>query len=196
MGGGSQSGLFSFPADRSPHPAAAREGSLGRVVFRSVSPGDAAWEGDAGVGSLPRGDGARGGQAGTETRDLVTANISPLLFPLSLKRTNLQNPWHRGCCATGPAVTAGPGYAAGHVGSADAVAPFPSHPQPQRPLFSGGGRKRPRNPVTRRPFPSGRPQPRFRGKAGRQLRLPAWQEGCRTEQVIPQRRPEPATCIP
>lgn len=161
--------MFSFPADRSPHPAAAREGSLGRVVFRSVSPGDAAWEGGAGVGSLPRGDGARGGQAGTETRDLVTSNISPLLFPLSLKRTNLQNPWRRGCCATGPAVAAGPGYAAGHVGSADAVAPFPNHPQPQqrRPLFGEGERKRPRNPVTRRPFPSGRPQPLPTDSAGK-----------------------------
>lgn len=77
-----QTGLFPFPV--------APEGPLGRVVFKSVSPGDVAWEGDASIGSLPSGESARGGQAGTERWDLVTSDSSLLLFPLSLKGTDLQ----------------------------------------------------------------------------------------------------------
>lgn len=155
------------------------------MLFKSVSPGDAAWEGNAGMGSLPHGDGARGGQAGTETRDLVTSNISPLLFPLSPKLTDLQNPQRRGRCATGSAITTGPGYAAGHIGSADAIAPFPNRLQPQqrRPLFSGGRKERAF--ITRRPFPSGTPQPLPIDSVGKQAASsdfqPCWRDAVQSK---------------
>lgn len=111
------------------------------------------------MGSLPCGDDARGGQAGTETWVLVNSGVSSLLFPLSPKCTNLQNLRGRGHCATGPAVTARPGYASGHVSSAKAIMAFPNRLQPQqrRPLFGWKGGKSPRNPLTGRPFPSGTP---------------------------------------
>lgn len=82
------------------------------------------------MGSLPSWDKVREGQAGTEIRDLVSPDVSPLLLPFPKAPGICSSPpW--GHCDTGPAVTTGSGDATGR----DAFALF--HPAPSSVLAGG-----------------------------------------------------------